>query len=231
MASLTLSPVTPSVPVESNGSDSDPPAESLWSRIQSAGPQKRQRFGHRRLASLDDAAFLTEARSFHAEWARRDPFVNTFSWAVPSPEAIARIAEFVGSARVVEINAGRGLWSSLLQSAGVKVIATDIYPPIDGTFTSVIPVEATVAVQQYLEPGGVLMTCWPDYAMSYATAALKAAVANSTVAKVVYIGEWDGCTGDAELHEIFEREFDQVQCVKIPQWEGIHDALYLLQKK
>lgn len=211
------------------GKENEP---SLWSRLQQAGPRQRQRFGHRRMDCPDDVAFLTEARSFHQEWSRRDAFVKTYSWAVPSPEAITAIAEFVGSSRVVEMNSGRGLWAHLLQHAGVNIIATDINSSLSTlTFTQVQPVEATAAIQQYLEPNGVIMTCWPDYCMSYATDALKWALENSRVTKVIYIGEWGGCTGDDELHEILEREFTQVARIDIPQWYGIHDSLYLFQKK
>jgi hypothetical protein len=173
---------------------------------------------------------MSTANACCDEFSRRDLFVKTFAWAVPSPEAIAAMAEFAGTARIVEINAGRGLWAHLLQLAGANIIATDLVPPPD-PFATVRQMSAVMAAQQYLDSSGVLMTCWPDYLQSYAADALTWALQHHRIAKVIYIGEdEDGCTGDGELHRILARDFTLIESVEIPQWFGIHDAVYLYSK-
>lgn len=206
----------------------------LWSEIAALGPRlSRQsildKYPRYPFNSAED--MMSCATSYNDEFKRRDAFVKRFSWAVPSQAAIDAIHSFVDSAQVVEINAGRGLWTHLLEQAGVNIIATDVTPP-KLTFAAVRPLEATAAVQKYLEPGGVLMTCWPDYLASYAADALKWALENNRCTKVVYIGEGNGgCTGDDELHNIFETQFELSHYIRIPQWYGIRDDLYLYQKR
>ena len=44
---------------------------------------------------------------------------------------------------------------------------------------------------------------------------------------VLYVGEGcGGCTGDDNFHERLEDEFELIEEMEIPQWNGIHDWLY-----
>lgn len=170
-------------------------------------------------------------RKLRVEYKKRNLFTSTLSWAIPSMIAIQAIREFVGSTPIVEIGAGRGLWSHLLQMNQVTVIPTDIEAP-SATFTPIELSDATTAVEKYLRPGGCLLTCWPNVCSDYATNALKVALEKDLIDKVIYIGEPEGgCTGDDEFHEIMEQHFVRIQQVEIPQWWGIHDTLNLYQKR
>jgi hypothetical protein len=171
------------------------------------------------------------SRKLQSEYQKRRFFTNLLAWAVPSPEAIAAIQQFVGSTPILEIGSGRGLWAHLLQLNQVPMIPTD-QTPRQMTFTRIEAIEATAAVEKYLQPGGCLMTCWPDSGHSYATEAVKRGLDKGLLDKVIYIGEPEGgCTGDDEFHEIMEKQFTLVQQVKIPQWWGIHDDLRLYQRR
>jgi hypothetical protein len=170
-------------------------------------------------------------RKLQLEYQKRRLFTNLLAWAVPSPEAIATIQQFVGSTPILEIGSGRGLWAHLLQLNQVSVIPTD-QTPRQMTFTQIESIDATAAVEKYLQPGGCLMTCWPDGLSSYATDAVKRGLDKGLLEKVIYIGEpRDGCTGDDEFHAIMEKQFTLVQQVKITQWWGIHDDLRLYQRQ
>lgn len=169
-------------------------------------------------------------RKLRLEYQKRSPFTSFMAWAVPSPEAIVVIQQFVGSTPILEIGSGRGLWAHLLQLNQISVIPTD-KTPRQMTFTQIEPIEATSAVEKYLQPGGCLMICWPDHLSSYATEAVKRGLENGLLDKVIYIGEpRDGCTGDDEFHNILHQHFIRVQQVAIPRWWGIHDTLNLYQK-
>ena len=93
---------------------------ALWADIEAAGPQAHAYLGS---ASVDsDDAMRTEH-------AGRRSFIAFYSYAVPTREAIAGIASFVGSRPTLEVCAGLGLWARLLSDAGADVLATDGVEP------------------------------------------------------------------------------------------------------
>src|SRR5437762_4476185 len=92
----------------------------LWAAIESAGPLS----GY---ATFDPLLVdnVLEAERSTAQYERRRAFYTDYSWAVPSRDAVHRVATLVGSRKVLEICAGNGLWARLLSTSGVEVIATD----------------------------------------------------------------------------------------------------------
>lgn len=48
---------------------------------------------------------------------------------------------------------------------------------------------------------------------------------------LVYVGEWQGCTGCDEFHKYIEEHFDQVEVFGIPQWDGLHDLAMIFKRK
>ena len=50
--------------------------------------------------------------------------------------------------------------------------------------------------------------------------------------RVAYVGEWDGgCTGDEAFHALLSRGWRETERVAIPQWWGLHDALYIYERR
>jgi hypothetical protein len=166
-------------------------------------------------------------RDFDTFMRRRD-FVQEFAWAVPSDEAIKAI---IGQGPVVEIGAGNGYWASLIAQVGGDIVATDIGSEQFKFTKQWHPTEklgALSAVEKY-GANRALLSVWPCYQQHWATEALLAYQGDT----FIYVGEssW-GCTGDAELHAIREDEtkWKETLCLRLPQWDGIHDELIVYKR-
>jgi hypothetical protein len=48
---------------------------------------------------------------------------------------------------------------------------------------------------------------------------------------VLFIGEYRGATGNAGFFDRLERDWEEVGSCSIPQWPGMHDHVYLYQRK
>ncbi len=205
-------------------------SDSLWSLIRKFGPHPMSESWDIRFENSE----LFDIELFK-EYRKRQLFIRHFSWAVPSPSAIEEITRFLclgndkrSPTPVLEINAGKGLWSHLLELQGVQITATDVFL-MENSFTSVLLAEATHAVEKYFPSGGCLMTCWPDYATTYANDALQLALSRN-LKKFIYIGEASGgCTG--EISRDLLNQLTLFKEVKIPQWWGIYDRIFLYLKK
>lgn len=157
-------------------------------------------------------------------WMARDDFVKKWSWAVPSKDAIAAIAAFVGTDTLLEVGAGSGLWARLLHEH-VKVWATD-RDPWPNAYYHIEPLDGVDAVCEFRPQA--LMFCWPHFSDSWDAAALAAFKGN----KVIYIGEDEGgCTGSPDFHSLLDREFEIISRHEIPQFRSIHDALFLFSRR
>lgn len=194
--------------------------ETLWRQVTKASPVDG--YGRRVDTSLD-------LNSWSDEWQRRDHFRRLYSFAVPTPEAIAAIVKFVGERRLLEAGAGSGLWARLLADAGVDVTAVDnhAWSKSDVPHGKFYAVAQADAVEEAAGDYGALMLCWPDYATSMAADCLKRFRGD----RVVYIGEGSGgCTGDDCFHEQL-RKWHEEEEVVIPQWPGLYDYLVLYRRK
>ena len=196
---------------------------TLWDDILAAGPQLR----------------LDSDCDYVAEHARREAFRRTYAYAVPSQEAIQRIIAFADGP-IVEIGAGRGLWAHLIQLAGGEVRPTDM--AVEGrnmlrdnhyahlregeAWTHIERMDAVTAAANAPEP--TLMTVWPAYEDEWAYRALLA----FRGARVVYVGEgYGGCTADDAFHNELGSIWELADEVSIPQWDCLHDSLFLYSRK
>jgi hypothetical protein len=172
-----------------------------------------------------------------AEYRRRMPFIDRYAWAVPSQEAVAAIVEHADGP-ILEVGAGRGLWAALLRLSGAVVYATDIEPggrsptehylvTVDAemTYTSVERCGAAEAAVRHPD-AGLLFLCWPPYDEPMGAEALRA----FRGPRLAYIGEDDGCTGDEMFRDLLTSEWLLDRDVAIPQWPGLHDALFLYHR-
>jgi hypothetical protein len=49
---------------------------------------------------------------------------------------------------------------------------------------------------------------------------------------VVYIGEhWWGCTATDAFHRLLDNEWEKINEIAIPQWDGIHDRVFVYKRK
>ena len=176
--------------------------------------------------------------------AQRMSFVERFSWAVPSREAIAEIIRFAAGDLILEVCAGRGLWARLIEGAGGRIIATDEEPGWESRtegrsptiptaiaearrcFTDVEPLDAVAAVRAHPE-ARVLMMVWPPYDDPMDFEVLDAFDGD----RLIYVGELGDCTGSAAGAARIEAEWEEEQQIWIPQWPGCHDSMTLWRRR
>lgn len=184
---------------------------------------------------LDEFNAIGGSRWSENTYGKRTDLVRQYAWAVPTINALRRIEE---CGPIVEIGAGTGYWAYLLRERGVDVIAYDLWPAAKGDINRYHPnvtcwteVLKGNVVAAGKHPDRTLMLCWPPYDDEMATQAVKCH-ANAGGKRVVYIGESDGgCTGDDAFHALLRAEYREVGEVAIPQWEGIHDYLWVYERK
>lgn len=181
---------------------------------------------------------ISSADEYMNQHTKRWEFIQKYSFAFPSPEAVKIIVKFADGEKILEIGAGSGLWARLLSIDGAMITATDDFSwsdekrrdraaiTVPGRFYSVEKLIAGRATRKYIDHN-VLFLCWPPYNTNMAYNALKSFQGN----KVVYIGEgYDGCTGNDKFHNLLEKEWEEVSHHKIPQWDAIHDRMYLYKR-
>lgn len=168
----------------------------------------------------------------------RSAFVFKYSWAIPGPAAVKKIAAL---SPIIEIGAGSGYWAYLLQEEGADVLAYDLHPPgsvpdehphnpwhsKQKPWTSVIHGDHSVVHGQ---GNRTLFLCWPPYEDPMAFNCLSAyMVAGGTT--LAYIGEsHGGCTGCDKFHQLLASDWKLVDDVDLPHWEGIHDYLSIYKR-
>jgi hypothetical protein len=174
-------------------------------------------------------------------YTTRGELVNKYAFAIPTDEAIEKIASF---GKILEIGSGTGYWASLISAAGAEVAAIDL-APVGGPWKN----EWAFKEKHYpvtqgdgwewvdaLTPEYTLMMCWPPMDN------MAADCLNSTHGDhVIYIGEWDGCTANSTFFDMVDgwwSEDDQTlaqwkveEQIYLPHWPSVHDAMYILKRK
>jgi hypothetical protein len=191
----------------------------LWRRIESSGPLEQ--YATFDPLSVDD---VLQAERAATQYERRRAFYTDYAWAVPTPEAIALVAQAVGGRATLEVGAGKGLWARLLASAGVPVLATDAIPPVQ-PWHSVEVFEAREAVRRHPERQALLLI-WPPFRDPCAYEALAGFGGDL----VVYVGDVR-FTGDAAFHQLLSDAWDLMQTITLPSWPGTDDAVHIHRRR
>ena len=77
-------------------------------------------------------------------------------------------------------------------------------------------------------PERTLFLCWPPYRGAMASKSLEFYAGKT----VIYVGEGHGgCTGDDKFHRMLECGWEEVEEVEIPQWDGIHDRMWVYRRR
>lgn len=128
--------------------------------------------------------------------------IDVFGYNVPNIDVLNAITECAQNKTILEIGAGLGLFGSLLQKKGVKVILTD-KQSISNGFTQIQCCDNIESLQRF-SSCEVLMLIWPPYDNSMAHQSLELFKGDL----VIYIGEnEDGCTGDRNFHKLLQTEW------------------------
>lgn len=128
--------------------------------------------------------------------SEREVIMATLACQLPWRENIETIKRICSGKRLLEVNAGSGLWGRLLAEAGVDITCTDDDPPAI-TYAPIAKMsweEACVVTDQY----DVLLIVWPPYKSD---ASLIELCKLFRTKDVIFIGELHGCTGSEALSE------------------------------
>lgn len=161
----------------------------------------------------------------------RRALIYLYSFAIPNEAALDAIAAL---SPIVELGAGSGYWAHLLRQRGAHVIAYDQLTTYGASQQRSMFAKAWTGVlrggPRKLRKLGdhTLFLCWPTYDTDFAAQCL----ANYPGRRVAYIGEGNGgCTGDDEFHAQLAARWNEVKSVKIPVWLGVHDRLYIYERR
>ena len=197
------------------GVDADPGAD-LATALTSAG-RWRGSSGVQRLLDLP---------------GRRRQLVAAFAWAVPARAALDALA---GLGPLLEVGAGTGYWTALLQARGVDVVATDVRPPAPDQPTAfhaagepwapVVAMAGTDAVRRH--PGRTLFLCWPPYDDDAAAYDPLRAYRGDRLA---YAGELDGPTASPRFRRELRANWALAEAIALPCWPGLRDRLHVFER-
>lgn len=162
--------------------------------------------------------------------ARRE-YCPKYSYAIPSKEALKLIASY---SPIIEIGCGTGYWAYLLRQIGVDIVAVDREPGEKNHYhgdnkrwLNIIEGDESYLLKDEIKEH-TLFLCWPPYNHPMAYNCLK----NYAGKYFIYIGEgYGGCTGDEQMVELLDKEWDEHERLEIPQWEGIHDYLQVYRRR
>ncbi len=155
----------------------------------------------------------------------RYELIKKYSFAIPSTEVLKYISE--QTSKIIELGAGSGYWSRMLDIYGIDVVAFDNYCENYGFTQKWFDVQEGSVEQLKKYSDRSLLLCWPSYETSFAYNCLK----NYTGREIFYIGEGSGgCTGNSLFHEKLENSFELKEIVSLPNYSGIYDKLFHFKK-
>jgi hypothetical protein len=151
----------------------------------------------------------------------RKKLIWAYSWAIPSDSAICKLIAY---SPFLELGAGTGYWAWLLEQAGARVLAYDSYAEQPPHWHRIEKGGPEVLSQFSTH---TLLLCWPPFESSMAFQALQ----NYSGQTVIYVGEWEGRTADLAFHSALKsREWRLVDELKIPNWPGYSDQIYVFER-
>lgn len=179
-------------------------------------------FGGREIGSLLDNA---------ESWIeKRWEYVARYSWTVTDPETVGFVAAHTDG-QMVDPMAGTGYWGYILGQVGVDVVCYDLEPETnrwhEGEKLHVPMTQMDGAQAAALHPDRTLLLAWPPYSQDDGKRVLAAYKGD----RVIYLGETDGCCGDEDLHELFDKDWNPVAAHRPVQWCGLHDVVIVYDRK
>jgi len=144
--------------------------------------------------------------------------IAKYSWAVPNLQALEAIRDLGGP--IDEWYAGAGYWAYCLRQLGVCITSYTLDLGCQGesvgntkSWTKVYKCMATAPLQIKAH---VLLLVWPPLGLS------------DQVLRV-FTGTWVVHVGESNF-KILTDHWSLVQVLDIPQWLGLHDAVYIYKK-
>jgi len=185
-----------------------------------------------RLFTNDDTNFsLNMALSLF-----RDDYINNYGFYLVNDKFINITDKLFRNNKILEVGAGTGFLSKLLQDVGLDVTPTD--KSIENNqygfskkHTDIIEVDSIKHLKDNNSKYDMVIMSWPDYSSSFANNILK----NMTQGQILmYIGEgYGGCTANDDFYDklencasLLEKETSLYKPANLA-WFGIHDRVKL----
>jgi hypothetical protein len=141
------------------------------------------------------------------------------------------VAALRAIAPLVEVGAGTGYWSALLQAAAVDVVATDPTAAGDvgygfegGRHGRVQPLSAGQAIMAY--PDRAVFCSWPTQGEAWALGAAFQMGAGQRMALIE-----GSTTGSRGLRRYLATRFELISDIDIPRFPGCDDRLRIYRKR
>jgi hypothetical protein len=172
--------------------------------------------------------YLKEYEKNLTNYHVRQELVIKYSWAIPNNNAIQEITKY---SPLVEIGAGTGYWGYLINKSGGKILCFDKYVNENpyGHQIQYLPVHnGAEEVLEKLHHSINLFLCWPPYDNDMAINSLLSFKGKY----LIYIGEsYNGCTASDKFFEELDKYWVIIHDILIPQWDGLHDYLYIYKRR
>jgi len=167
----------------------------------------------------------TQISRFQMRWEMS----GKYSWTIPDPGTLAFVAE-QSDGRLVDVMAGTGYWTYLLSQLGVDVISYDLEPGQSHWHVG-YSLHAEIQQMDCAESAAkhsdrTLLLSWPPYSDPAGVRAVQA----YTGKRIIYIGEYDGCTGDDALREELEGNWTEVASHRPVRWYGLYDRVMVYER-
>lgn len=176
-------------------------------------------------ASIDAAADTNFSLEYGAQAEQRTQLAKNHSWAVPDRASLSALHDFAGSAGIVEIGAGKGIWAKNLRLMGVNVAAYDIFANNmkkniyhHGEAPGVLEGGTDMAANHSKQ---TLLLSYPPAGETMGADALKAYTAAGGT-RLAFIGDRPSPgsnnfnTGDQEFHQILDNDWVLKEVVELP---------------
>lgn len=158
-------------------------------------------------------------------------FARSWGFAIPCAEMVEALRPL---SPLVELGAGTGYLTALLNTCGLDVLATDVletgaagFRYVPGSHAPLVTVSGPDAVLRYPERN--VLCSWPTEGRSWALeAALNIAAGRSFCLIAEPTG---GKTATPEFYGFLAGAFDLVAEVQIPQFVGCHDFLAVYRRR
>jgi len=174
-------------------------------------------------------AGLDEATTGRLRLARK-AFTRRWGFSIPCREAVEALREL---GPLLEVGAGAGYWSSLLQSAGGDVIASDPAPRANphgfetGRYTGIAALSASEAIQAYADRS--VFCSWPTEGEAWAAEAFELIQPGLHLALIGT--DRGGITGNDALFDLLEAGFRLETTIAIPQFPQVNDHLAIYVRR
>jgi hypothetical protein len=164
----------------------------------------------------------------------RDKLRKEFSYSVADDETVSTVASYCRDKPLIDIGAGTGYWSYLLDQMGIECHAYDTEPYeniyCNGHWYNVVKgAPEDIKARNYTSANVFLS--WPPYSDPLAEEALKLYLDLADPGYFIYIGESRGnATGDDGFFDLLESSCYKLRAIQNPHYSGLHDQVEIYKK-